>query len=251
MNLFGDLIELLLPDHCAGCGKAPGLLCPRCAAPLRAPARPASDPTHPDPACPESDRLRPVAGGVPGTWTIAAYEDPVRAILAAYKERGRMPLAGPLGEALARAIRAVLAPGSPATRSPPSTEEVVIVGVPSERPAVRRRGHDALRGLADVAVRRLRADGVNAVRVNALRHARRVSDQAGLSAPERAANLAGALETIPRAGLEGRRVVPVDDVITTGATLAEAARALQAAGATVIGAATVAATPKARPRPPP
>ncbi|WP_369688378.1 ComF family protein [Actinomadura macra] len=79
-------------------------------------------------------------------------------------------------------------------------------------------------------------------RADALRHTRRVSDQAGLTVSERAANLAGALEAVPRAKVAGRRVVLVDDVITTGATLAEAARALRAADAEVIGAATLAAT---------
>ena len=68
----------------------------------------------------------------------------------------------------------------------------------------------------------------------------------GLTAPERAVNLAGALEVVPRARVAERRVVLADDVITTGATLAEAVRALQVTGADVVGAATVAATPLRR-----
>jgi predicted amidophosphoribosyltransferase len=68
-------------------------------------------------------------------------------------------------------------------------------------------------------------------------------DQAGLSAAERAANLAGAVRVgrVP-AGLSAYRIVLVDDVITTGATLAECARALRAVGITVSAAAVVAAT---------
>lgn len=82
--------------------------------------------------------------------------------------------------------------------------------------------------------------GAPVVCVQALQHRRRVADQAGLNASDRAANLAGALQA--RFDLRGQRVIVVDDVITTGATLAEAARALRAAGAEVPAAAVIAAT---------
>lgn len=90
----------------------------------------------------------------------------------------------------------------------------------------------------------LRATGVPVTCVPVLRHRRRVADQAGLGAAARSANLAGALQAIAPWRVQGRRVVVVDDVITSGATLAEAARTLQAAGARVTAAATVAATPR-------
>jgi predicted amidophosphoribosyltransferase len=73
-----------------------------------------------------------------------------------------------------------------------------------------------------------------------------VLDQAGLDAGERRANLQGALRS--RRRLDGVDVVVVDDVVTTGATLAEAARALTAAGARIRGASVVAATPRRAPR---
>lgn len=267
MGILDDLIDLLLPERCAGCGRQPVLLCDACGRPLRAPARPA----------------RPAPAGLPPLWTVAAYEGPLRAILAAYKERGRTSLAVPLGEALATSLQAALAPGPDppaipappalrdtpalrdapvvrdplAVRGPPEVRDALppgrpvsrtvttVVWVPSGRRAVRRRGHDPLRGLVEAAVRRLRADGVPLTMVDALRQRGRVADQAGLTAGRRAANLRGAIEA--RADVAGRRVVLVDDVVTTGASLTEAARALRAAGADITGAATLAATPRRRP----
>ena len=70
-----------------------------------------------------------------------------------------------------------------------------------------------------------------------------VRDSAGLTTAARAANLDAAMRARPPRR-DGRAAVVVDDIVTTGATLREAARALRAAGWTVVGAAVVAATPR-------
>ena len=75
--------------------------------------------------------------------------------------------------------------------------------------------------------------------------ARVVRDQAGLTSGQRARNLQGALRAVPAAPC---RVLLVDDVVTTGATLVEAARALVAQGHQVVGAAVLGATSRRLPR---
>jgi predicted amidophosphoribosyltransferase len=150
-------------------------------------------------------------------------------MLLAHKERGRLALGRPLGVALAGAV-ALLVGDGPALLCP----------VPSSRAAVRVRGDDPAWRLARVAAAQLPA--ARAVRL--LHPARRTRDQAGLGTAERARNLAGALRA--DRGPVGP-VLVVDDVVTTGATLVEATRALRAAGHLVVGAAVVAATPRRRP----
>jgi predicted amidophosphoribosyltransferase len=119
---------------------------------------------------------------------------------------------------------------------------MLLVPVPSRPGAVRARGHDPLLDVVRRAARLVPGATVAPV----LRSRGGVRDQAGLSASERAANLAGSL-WCPSAGLRRfaghtRRVVVCDDVLTTGATAREAQRALAASGLDVCAVAVVAAT---------
>jgi predicted amidophosphoribosyltransferase len=223
-EVFDALLDLVLPQRCAGCGAGGSRWCRRCVAVLASAARVPLGRTSPDPEPP----------GFPVAAAAARYEGAVRGALLAHKERGRLGLVRPLAAALAAAVR---------TLDPPPG--VLLVPVPSDPRTVRARGHDHARRLARSTARRLRRCGVAARTADVLVPARVVADQSGLDARARAANLAGALRC--RRRLDGCVVVVVDDVVTSGATLAEAARALAAAGGVVHGAATVAATSR---RPP-
>ncbi|CAL9450994.1 hypothetical protein SUDANB120_02441 [Streptomyces sp. enrichment culture] len=221
-----ELSGLVLPSCCAGCGAAREVLCAACARALAAGPAGRVVPA----GCPP---------GLPAVYAAAAYGGAVRAVLLAHKERGALPLAGPLGGALAGAVRAAL-PRAAAGAAP----GVALVPVPSARAQVRARGHDPVRRVALAAAGRLRRAGVAARVAPLLRQVRPVADQAGLGARERRANLAGALGVCRGAGrlAAGARIVLVDDVATTGATLAEAARAVAEAGlGGAQGAAVVAA----------
>ncbi|MFI6156683.1 ComF family protein [Kitasatospora sp. NPDC051170] len=216
-HALAGLLDVLLPADCAGCGAERTQLCPSCRHTLVT--------------------ARPAPTLLPWAYAAAPYTDPVRQLLLAHKERGALRLAGPLGEALGRAVRSALGPQG--ERAP-----LVLVPMPSARSAVRARGHDSTLRLAGAAARSLRRSGLDARASSLLRHARPVADQTGLSAAERRRNLHGALTVLPRArtALSGRHPVLVDDLVTTGASLAEAARALADAGLPARAAATVAAT---------
>jgi predicted amidophosphoribosyltransferase len=174
-----------------------------------------------------------VFAAAPGIWAATRYEAAGRAALLAYKERGRRDLAGPLADLLAAAVRAALA-----GRAPPGA--VLLVPVPSARSVAAARGGDHVLRLARRAAR---TTGARVAR-DALALTRAVRDSAGLAAGERAANLAGAMTARPPP--PGLAALLVDDIVTSGATLSEATRALCAAGWPVLGAAVVAATPLRR-----
>ncbi len=227
-GLGAALADLVLPRTCAGCGVPGAVLCRRCARLL----------TRPREATP-----RRVPWGMPPTVAAGAYAGPVRPAVVAFKERGRAELAGPLGAALALAVavHAALLPGRP----------VLLVPLPPTRAALRERGRDHVRELAAVAVAELRAAGVDAAEARLLARTGRVRDSAGLTVAQRRANLAGTVTARARAVPPGAVLVVVDDVVTSGATLTQAATALAASGAAggrPVLAAVVAATPRPAPR---
>ncbi len=169
-------------------------------------------------------------------------------MVVAWKDRGRLDLTAALAEPLATAVLAsVAAAGTPGGPLPP----VVLVPVPSSARAVRVRGADVAALLAERAARRARPHGLQVRAVPLLRQRRRVRDQAGLGAGARAENVSGAFAVrrsrARRLRLPAEAVVlVVDDVVTTGASAAEACRVLRSCGLPVAGVAAVARTPLRR-----
>lgn len=205
-----DAAAVLLPVRCAGCSAPDRSVCSACA--LRLEPR---------------ERTRSVAG-----FTVCSaldYDDVPRAVLLAYKEAGRVDVASALGVALRAAVSAATA-GSRAVPVP--------VLIPSTHTAWRRRGYHPTGMILS------RSRGILPPLWRALRLTRQTADQAGLASHARERNRAGSL--LASARVSGRRCLLVDDIVTTGATLAEAARAIVAAGGVVVGAATIAQTPRRR-----
>lgn len=199
---------LLLPVWCAGCDAPDVALCAACEAALQ-----------------QAPHRRVLPGGLVVHSALAFEGVPAR-VVRALKEEGRTVLARCLGAALATAWAAGEGEWGAGARA---------VVVPTSRVALRRRGY------APVALVARRA-GLSTT--SSLRQVGRVRDQRGLARGERAQNVAGSMAF--RGGAVGD-VVLVDDVLTTGATLQEATRVLVASGCRVLGAVTVAATPRRHP----
>ena len=208
-----DAWAVLMPTQCSGCGTPDRALCVACLSALRA-----------EPRAVYREDLT--------VWSALEYSGVVGRVLVAYKDGGRTDAAPALAAALRQAVGAALAAADPAQTS----GGVVLVTVPSSRRAWRARGFhpvDLLLGRAG-----LRGSAL-------LRPCAGVADQVGLGRQQRLDNRSGTLAaTRP---LSGSRIVLVDDIVTTGATLLEARRALRQAGGEVIGAATVAETRRHHP----
>jgi predicted amidophosphoribosyltransferase len=183
-------------------------------------------------------RPEPCPPGFPPTISSSAYDPLLRGLINAHKERQALSLTGVLADRLAASVHALLAEVGHGRGRP-----VVLVPVPSAARVIRRRGFDATAAMARSAARRLGRRYSTSVSTS-LVQVRGVRDQAGLDARARQANLAGGFRL--RAPLPTLPSVLVDDLVTTGSSLSEAARVLGRAGVPVLGAATVAATQRLR-----
>ena len=220
-RLLDGIAELLCPTRCAGCD-APGvLICPSCETDLPRIQSPTACPRcgapHGATVCTECWER---------TWSFEAcvalgnLEPPLSRAIVLAKDANERRLAPELASRLAGVVEAAW---------PGWTCQVAFV--PSTTEAVRRRGFDHAAALGAGV-----ADALGATLVGALARTRAL-DQRELSRASRAANVAGSFAAV--APVEGR-VLLVDDVMTTGATLDACAAALLAAGAEAVRCAVLA-----------
>jgi ComF family protein len=159
------------------------------------------------------------------------YEGSLRGLIHLLKYEGVVPAAPVLGELLADAISELL---------PDCGNSAVIVPVPLHANKRRARGFNQAERLARYAVKYLPRKLELAPQV--LVRQRATDSQVGLTREQRLENLRGAFHVERPALIRGRKVIVVDDVMTTGTTVSECARVLKHAGAERVWAATVART---------
>ena len=210
----------MLPQRCPGCGApaaAEWLLCERCHARLPHLGMPVCvrclfEDRQPD-GCTRHPHDR-----VHVAWL---YDERVAALVHAFKFGGRPGLAAVLAVPLSHVLLPVLPRG------------VLVTGVPLHAARRRERGYDQAAALAEALATALGAPYVPEL----LERTRATAAQSALGPRARRDNVAGAFRLRHAAWVSARDVLVVDDVVTTGATLHEAMRALRAGGARPIGAA--------------
>jgi ComF family protein len=226
IGLGSRILDLALPARCPGCGREGSPVCKECLplldARLDLPAGiPIGLPSDVPPPLLQLEWCAPFSGLV-------------RQSLHELKYAGEKRLAEPLGAAIARRWRRAGAGGD------------VIVPVPVHADRARRRGYDQ----ADIIARAAAAD-LRLPCAPILERARATAAQFDLDRSERASNVSGAFRLRARSGshagaetrdspLAGRWIILIDDVVTTGATLAACAWPLLEAGASGVSAITVA-----------
>jgi ComF family protein len=160
---------------------------------------------------------------------VAQYRDGMREAIHALKYGGRSVLAAPLGRLLAEA-------GARALPAPPADWADGLVPVPLHPARLAERGFNQAEVLAAPCAARWRLPVLG----RALVRARATLPQTDLDAEARRANVRDAFRVPRPSGVRDRRLLLVDDVLTTGATVGAAARALREAGAAAVGVLTLA-----------
>jgi competence protein ComFC len=217
------LVDALFPIRCGACGAPGGSPCRSCLPQLRLVAA-ADGPTS-----------------IPWCATVVApfhFEGPVRDLITALKYRGSAPTASFLAGRMAEAVVCGPVVG-PRVIGP----QMVVTWAPTAPVRVRRRGYDQAQVLAAVMARLL---GLPCVPL--LAHRSNDPRQTGLSRRERMGR-SGRFAMLPAAPIpvgptgQASSVLLVDDVMTTGATLTDAARVLRQNGVSSVAAVVAARVP--------
>jgi ComF family protein len=165
-----------------------------------------------------------------------SYESGLRELIHLLKFSGVRPAANVLGRMLAEAIASLEADFP--------SEGVAVVPVPLHRSKLRQRGFNQAELIARAALKINPSPGRLRLCAGVLERTRETASQIGLTSHQRRENLRGAFRVAQRELMQGREVLVVDDVYTTGATVSECARVLRRAGATKVWVVTVARTLK-------
>jgi ComF family protein len=228
------LLDAVLPPQCLACRAIvaePGQLCAECwrgirfiEAPLCAVCgRPFEFDAGPEALCGDC-AARPPAYGC--ARSVMVYDDKSRDLILGFKRGDRLEGAPAFGAWMARSGKVLIE----------GVDLVVPVPLHRTRLFTRRFNQAAVLALAIS-----RATGLP-VLPDALMRTRATPSQAGLSRSGRFRNVRGAFTVRPRRkeGIRGRRIVLIDDVMTTGATVEGCSRALLKAGAASVSALTLA-----------
>ena len=220
MKMGSALLDLLFPPLCPFCRRLlterHALLCPDCQRTL---------------PWLEGDSARRTGEFFGVCVSPLAYRGPVREAVHRYKFSGSRSYARPFGQLMAQCVRDQL-----------DGRFDCVTWAPLSARRLRQRGYDQARLLAESACRLWETKPLPLLRKTVHNPA-----QSGLKeAAARRANVLGVYEAVDPERISGHRILLVDDICTTGATLAECARVLREAGAADVVCAAAALTPLER-----
>jgi ComF family protein len=210
-----------IPHFCAGCcadfARIQGSICPRCGRPFESPEALSHSPDHECGACRKNPPLFDQAVSV------GYFEGPLREAVHQFKYRPCRSLGRPLGQWMVENIRLML-------------EIDFVMPVPLHVKRLKQRGFNQALLLAHRMSEAYRIP----LSYDNLYRARPTRPQVELSGAERLRNVAGAFALRCPEKLEGKKVILIDDVFTSGATMNECAAVLKSAGADHVTAFTLA-----------
>jgi len=239
IRLLRTLLHVIFPTTCAGCQEPlwddpvpffcrqcwdrlkpiPGPVCPRCGRPFASSIALLHSPAHQCGAC----RTRPLA--LTQVWSLFPYQTPLKEAITLFKYRGKLSLAKPLAEAFIEALPVL-----------PTLD--AIISVPLHPQRLREREYNQSLLLAN---RLSHHTGIPLLLACLLR-IRPTVPQTSLSRKERLTNLRLAFSVPKPVHIQGKRILLVDDVFTTGTTLHECAKTLRRAGSGPVYGLTLART---------
>ena len=223
MHLISSLFDALFATRCVRCKRLGPSVCFDCWAQMGLRTR-------------QVTRVSPEGELLTG-YSAIDFDDSVSELMHHLKEMGISALARPIGSALEGPLASLLSRDSSAPVGP-----LWLVPVASGVKSLQKRGYSP----ASLIGRALLASASQTGGLRLLWGAglvwrqRDVADQAGLTGLARQTNLVGVMRASARAA--NKSIVLVDDIVTTGSTLFETARALRAEGAHVVGFVTFAET---------
>jgi len=224
MSFLGGLFKAFVPAQCLLCGR-PGAeaFCERC----RADVKPLAEPLcrtcglpvieSPDGRCAACRSSRPPYAMARGA---AVYDGPLKTAIHLLKAKGEKRLVEPLVQMMADWV----------AHNGGFEKADIIVPVPLHAKKERSRGFNQAQLLASALAARLKVP----LEAKAVVKVRATPAQSSISLEDRVYNLQGVFAVPSADVVKWKRVLVVDDVMSTGSTLAEVAAALKAAGASDI-----------------
>ncbi len=221
------ILDLLYPPRCEACGRLQrDPICDECAAAIELIQPPVCETCGEpfDPRAQAAPKCAQCRQGGRRAFSVARsaayYDGGLADAIRRFKYHGQMVLGKPLAQIMVEALQ-----NGPGADLGAETVDVVCA-VPLHESRLRERGFNQSEVLAELV-----AEAIGKPLKSLLRRTRATLPQVELPAASRAANVRGAFEARLQEVIEGQRVLLIDDLFTTGATLTESARALRGAGA--------------------